>query len=54
MRRSNCMSSQRTPSVGEKVVFVGPAIDAVLASAAIPGVFPAVEWEARLLIEEDR
>ena len=36
---------------GEEVLLSsGPAIDAVLASAAIPGVFPAVEWEARLLI----
>src|SRR3954447_9374502 len=26
----------------------GPLVDAVLASAAIPGVLPAVEWEGRL------
>ena len=29
----------------------GPLVDAVLASAAIPGVLPAVEWEGRLLID---
>jgi NTE family protein len=29
----------------------GPIVDAVLASAAIPGVLPAVEWEGRLLID---
>jgi NTE family protein len=29
----------------------GPLADAVLASAAIPGVLPAVEWEGRLLID---
>lgn len=29
----------------------GNAVDAVLASAAIPGVFPPVEWEGRLLID---
>jgi NTE family protein len=30
----------------------GKAVDAVLASAAIPGVFPPVEWEGRLLIDD--
>jgi NTE family protein len=29
----------------------GPLLDAVLASAAIPGVFPPVEWEGRLLMD---
>jgi NTE family protein len=29
----------------------GPLVDAVLASAAIPGVLPPVEWEGRLLID---
>jgi NTE family protein len=29
----------------------GPLVDAVLASAAIPGVFPPVEWEGRMLID---
>src|SRR5689334_6838503 len=29
----------------------GPLVDAVLASAAIPGVLPAVEWEGRTLID---
>jgi len=29
----------------------GPLADAVLASAAIPGVLPAVEWDGRLLID---
>jgi NTE family protein len=37
---------------GEEILLSsGPAIDAVLASAAIPGVFPAVQWEAQLLID---
>jgi NTE family protein len=29
----------------------GPAVDAVMASAAIPGVLPAVEWEGRVLVD---
>jgi NTE family protein len=29
----------------------GPALDAVLASAAIPGVLPPVEWEDRVLMD---
>jgi NTE family protein len=29
----------------------GPLVDAVLASAAIPGVLPPVEWDGRLLID---
>jgi NTE family protein len=29
----------------------GPLLDAVLASAAIPGVLPPVEWDGRLLID---
>ena len=29
----------------------GPAVDAVMASAAIPGVFPPVEWEGHDLID---
>ncbi len=29
----------------------GPLVDAVLASAAIPGVLPPIEWEGRLLID---
>jgi NTE family protein len=37
---------------GEEVLLSsGPAIDAILASAAIPGVFPAVQWKAQLLID---
>jgi NTE family protein len=29
----------------------GPLLDAVMASAAIPGVFPPIEWDDRLLID---
>ncbi len=37
---------------GEEVLLSsGAAVDAVLASAAIPGVFPAVPWESRLLMD---
>src|SRR5919202_4859617 len=37
---------------GEEVLLSrGPLVDAVLASAAIPGVLPAVEWDDRLLID---
>jgi NTE family protein len=37
---------------GEEVLLSeGPLADAVLASAAIPGVLPAVEWGTRLLVD---
>jgi NTE family protein len=37
---------------GEEVVLSrGPVVDAVLASAAIPGVFPPVPFEGRLLVD---
>ncbi len=37
---------------GEEVLLSGgPTIDAVLASAAIPGVFPGVPWASRLLVD---
>src|SRR3954453_20421446 len=37
---------------GEEVLLSnGAAVDAVLASAAIPGVFPAVPWGSRLLMD---
>jgi NTE family protein len=37
---------------GEEVLLSkGPAIDAVLASAAIPGVFPGVRWASRTLVD---
>jgi NTE family protein len=37
---------------GEEVrLSEGPLVDAVMASAAIPGVLPAVDWDGRLLID---
>src|SRR5918994_7417217 len=37
---------------GEEVLLSrGPLVDAVLASAAIPGVLPAIEWEGRPLVD---
>jgi len=37
---------------GEEILLSnGPAIDAILASAAIPGVYPPVAWEPRVLID---
>jgi NTE family protein len=37
---------------GEEVrIADGPLVDAVLASAAIPGVLPPVEWRGRLLVD---
>jgi NTE family protein len=37
---------------GEEVrLSVGPLVDAVMASAAIPGVLPAVDWHGRALID---
>jgi NTE family protein len=37
---------------GEEVLLsAGPAVDAVLASAAIPGVFAPVSWRSRLLMD---
>ncbi|HME01952.1 MAG TPA: patatin-like phospholipase family protein [Solirubrobacteraceae bacterium] len=37
---------------GEEVLLSnGPAVDAILASSAIPGVFPAVPWEAQMLMD---
>ncbi|GAA6747686.1 patatin-like phospholipase family protein [Thermus brockianus] len=39
---------------GEAVVLrEGPVWQAVLASAAIPGLFPPVEWQGRLLVDGD-
>jgi NTE family protein len=38
-------------SGGEVLLSHGPLVDAVLASAAIPGVLPPVEWEGRLLMD---
>lgn len=35
----------------EVLLSTGPAVDAILASAAIPGVFPAVSWKSRLLMD---
>ncbi len=37
---------------GEEILLSsGPAIEAILASAAIPGVYPAVPWEAHMLMD---
>ncbi|NUT56230.1 MAG: patatin-like phospholipase family protein, partial [Thermoleophilia bacterium] len=37
---------------GEEVLLSrGPLVDAVLASSAIPGVLPAIEWEGRTLVD---
>lgn len=37
---------------GEEVLLShGPVVDALLAGAAIPGVFPPVEWDGRLLMD---
>jgi NTE family protein len=38
-------------SGSEVLLSRGPLVDAVLASAAIPGVLPGIEWEGRLLID---
>lgn len=38
-------------SGAEVLLSDGPLVDAVLASAAIPGVLPAIEWEGRLLVD---
>ena len=39
-------------ATGEPVVLSdGPAVQAVLASAAIPGILPAVRWRGRLLVD---
>ena len=38
-------------SGSEVLLSRGPLVDAVLASAAIPGVLPAIEWDGRLLID---
>jgi len=39
---------------GEVVILrEGPLIDAILASSAIPGVFPPVQWKERLLVDGD-
>ena len=35
----------------EVLLSSGPAVEAILASAAIPGVFPAVHWESQLLVD---
>jgi len=39
-------------ATGEEVALSsGPTVDAVLASAALPGIFPPIEWQGRLLID---
>ncbi len=39
-------------STGEEIsLSTGKTVDAVMASAAIPGIFPPVEWDGRLLID---
>lgn len=38
-------------SGAELLLSSGPTVDAVMASAAIPGVFKAVEWESRVLVD---
>jgi NTE family protein len=35
----------------ETVLTDGPALDALLASSAVPGVFPSVPWRGRMLID---
>ena len=35
----------------ERRLSSGPLVEAVMASAAIPGIFPPVEWDGRLLID---
>lgn len=41
-------------NTGEVVVLrEGPLVDAILASSAIPGVFPPVPWGGRLLVDGD-
>ena len=51
-RRSRSRSSPPICSAGASFASAeGDAIEAVLASAAIPGVFPPVDWEGRKLID---
>ena len=39
-------------ATGQEIALVrGNVVDAVLASSALPGIFPPVEWEGRLLID---
>ena len=35
----------------EMLLTTGPALDAILASAAIPGVFPPIPWGSRVLVD---